>query len=197
MNAVSSSTRTESHEVEVIITDEDGNETTRTETVTETILEITITHKTPEEMARQYSFNPRQNEYLALMSEPENQSLWAELLGGYTSGGQIMNPNTRLARDGHFPMAAAAKLHDNVVVRLPGGPFHRGDCLSQRNRHRRAGRNPHPGRGGRGRHHCQRHRLLGRRIWVPHQGKAQRYLRNAVCPLLLHLRNRWAGSKAG
>ena len=50
MNAGSSSTRTESHEVEVIITDEDGNETTRTETVTETILEITITHKTPEEM---------------------------------------------------------------------------------------------------------------------------------------------------
>lgn len=61
----------------------------------ETILEITITHKTPEEIARQYSFNPRQNEYLALMSEPENQNLWAELLGGYTSGGgQIVNPNT-------------------------------------------------------------------------------------------------------
>jgi len=95
MNAVSSSTRTESHEVEVTEVDEDGNETTHTETVTETILEITITHKTPEEIARQYSFNPRQNEYLALMSEPENQSLWAELLGGYTSGGgQIVNPNT-------------------------------------------------------------------------------------------------------
>ncbi len=95
MNAVSSSTRTESHEVEVTEVDEDGNETTRTETVTETILEITITHKTPEEIARQYSFNPRQNEYLALMSEPENQNLWAELLGGYTSGGgQIVNPNT-------------------------------------------------------------------------------------------------------
>lgn len=95
MNAVSSSTRTESHEVEVTEVDENGKETTHTETVTETILEITITHKTPEEMARQYSFNPRQNEYLALMSEPENQNLWAELLGGYTSGGgQIVNPNT-------------------------------------------------------------------------------------------------------
>ena len=54
MNAVSSGTRTESHEVEVTVTDEDGNETTHTETVTETILEITITHKTPEEMARQF-----------------------------------------------------------------------------------------------------------------------------------------------
>ena len=102
MNAVSSSTRTESHEVEVTEVDEDGNETTRTETVTETILEITITHKTPEEMAWQYSFNPRQNEYLALMSEPENQSLWAELLGGYTSGGQIMNPNTDWQGTGIF-----------------------------------------------------------------------------------------------
>ena len=95
MNTVSSSTHTESHEVEVTEVDEDGKETTHTETVTETILEITITHKTPEEIARQYSFNPRQNEYLALMSEPVNQSLWAELLGGYTSGGgQIVNPNT-------------------------------------------------------------------------------------------------------
>ena len=103
MNAVASSTRTESHEVEVTVTDEDGNETTHTETVTETILEITITHKTPEEMARQYSFNARQNEYLALMSEPENQSLWAELLGGYTSGGgQIVNPNADWVGTGIF-----------------------------------------------------------------------------------------------
>lgn len=103
MNAVSSSTRTESHEVEVTEVDEDGNETTHTETVTETILEITITHKTPDEMARQYNFNSRQNEYLALMSEPENQSLWAELLGGYTSGGgQIVNPDADWIGTGIF-----------------------------------------------------------------------------------------------
>lgn len=103
MNAVSSSTRTESHEVEVTEVDEYGNETTHTETVTETILEITITHKTPEEMARQYSFNPRQNEYLALMSEPENQNLWAELLGGYVGGGgEILDPNTDWEGTGIF-----------------------------------------------------------------------------------------------
>ena len=66
MNAISYTTRTESSSVEVTSTDENGNEVTSTETVTETILEITITHKTPEEMARQYSFNARQNEYLAL-----------------------------------------------------------------------------------------------------------------------------------
>ena len=103
MNAVSSSTRTESHEVEVTEVDEDGKETTRTETVTETILEISLTHKTAEEMAQQYNFNARQNEYLALMSEPENQNLCAELLGGFNSGGgQIMNPNTDWEGTGIF-----------------------------------------------------------------------------------------------
>ena len=103
MNAVSSSTRTESHEVEVTEVDEDGKETTRTETVTETILEISLTHKTAEEMAQQYNFNARQNEYLALMLEPENQNLWAELLGGFNSGGgQIMNPNTDWEGTGIF-----------------------------------------------------------------------------------------------
>ena len=98
MNSITSSTRTENHEVEVTEVDGDGDETTYTETGMETILEITITHKTAEEIAHQYSFNARQNEYLALMSEPENQSLWAELLGGYVSGGgHIMAPNAEIA----------------------------------------------------------------------------------------------------
>lgn len=103
MNAVAFSTRTESHKVEVTEVDEDGKETTRTVTVTETILEITITHKTAEEMGKLYGFNARQNEYLALMSEPENKNLWAELLGGYTSGGgEILDPNTDWEGTGIF-----------------------------------------------------------------------------------------------
>ena len=56
MNAVSSSTRTESHEVEVIITDEDGKETTRTETVTETILRLPSPTKPRRKWPEQYSF---------------------------------------------------------------------------------------------------------------------------------------------
>lgn len=95
MNAISSGTRTEKREVEITEVDENGKEITRTETVPETILEISITHKTPEEMARQYNFNFRQNEYLSLMSEPENKNLWTELLGGFVGGGgEIMDPNT-------------------------------------------------------------------------------------------------------
>lgn len=103
MNAISSGTRTEKREVEITEVDENGKEITRTETVPETILEISITHKKPEEMARQYNFNFRQNEYLSLMSEPENKNLWAELLGGFIGGGgEIMNPNTDWEEIGIF-----------------------------------------------------------------------------------------------
>ena len=141
MNAVSSSTRTESHEVEVTEVGEDGKETTRTVTVTETILEIIITHKTAEEMAQQYSFNARQNEYLALMSEPENQNLWAELLGGFvSSGGEIIDPNTDWEGTGIFqwplpqsytitswfgyredPFTGEISYHSGTDIGAPGG----------------------------------------------------------------------------
>lgn len=95
MNDVDYSTRTESHEVEVTTTNDDGEEETTTETVTETVLTITITHKTAAEMAVAYHFNSRQNEYLALMMQPDNQNLWAQLLGGLVSGGgQIIIPDT-------------------------------------------------------------------------------------------------------
>ena len=140
MNAVASSTRTESHEVEVTEVGEDGKETTRTVTVTETILEITITHKTAEEMAQQYRFNTRQNEYLALMSEPENQNLWAELLGGYVGGGEILDPNTDWEGTGIFqwplpesftitsrfgyredPFTGEISYHSGTDIGAPGG----------------------------------------------------------------------------
>ena len=95
MNDVDYSTRTESHEVEVTTTNDDGEEETTTETVTETVLTITITHKTAADMSQEYRFNRRQKEYLDLMMQPDNQNLWAQLLGGLvTGGGQIITPNT-------------------------------------------------------------------------------------------------------
>lgn len=95
MNDVDYSTHTESHEVEVTTTNDDGEKETTTETVTETVLTIEITHKTVAEMAQEYHFNRRQNEYLALMMQPDNQKLWAQLLGGLvTGGGQIITPDT-------------------------------------------------------------------------------------------------------
>lgn len=95
MNDVDYSTHTESHEVEVTTTNDDGEEETTTETVTETVLTITITHKAAAEMAGVYHFNSRQNEYLALMMQPDNQNLWTQLLGGFTTGGgEIIIPDT-------------------------------------------------------------------------------------------------------
>ena len=91
MNAVNCSTRAETAVIET--TDEDGNPTT-TE-ITETVLVIELTHKTPDEMAADYHFTTRQNTYLQLLQDPQYEELWAELLGGFAQGGgELMNPDS-------------------------------------------------------------------------------------------------------
>jgi len=70
MHQISHSTRTVEHEEEIITTDEDGNEITEWVTVSETVLEIKVSHKTAAEMATAYGFTPRQNEQLALLLCP-------------------------------------------------------------------------------------------------------------------------------
>ena len=91
MNAVDYSTHPETTTIDT--TDEDGNPTT-TE-ITETVLVIELTHKTPDEMASDYHFTARQNTYLQLLQDPQYEELWAELLGGFAhSGGELMNPDS-------------------------------------------------------------------------------------------------------
>lgn len=91
MNAVDYSTHPET--VTIDTTDEDGN-TTTTE-ITETVLVIELTHKTPEEMSADYHFTTRQNDYLQLLQDPQYEELWAELLGGFAQGGgELMNPDS-------------------------------------------------------------------------------------------------------
>lgn len=103
MHQVSHSTRTVEHEEEIITTDEDGNEITEWVTVSETILEIKVSHKTTAEMAVAYGFTPRQNEQLTLLSDPQYDTLWMTLLGGYVSGGgQIITPDSDWAGTGIF-----------------------------------------------------------------------------------------------
>lgn len=91
MNAVDYSTHPETTTIET--TDENGNPTT-TE-ITETVLVIELTHKTPDEMASDYRFTTRQNTYLQLLQDPQYEELWAELLGGFAQGGgELMNPDS-------------------------------------------------------------------------------------------------------
>ena len=91
MNAVNYSTRAETAVIET--TDKNGKATT-TE-ITETVLVIELTHKTPEEMSADYHFTTRQNTYLQLLQDPQYEELWAELLGGFAQGGgELMNPDS-------------------------------------------------------------------------------------------------------
>ena len=83
MNAVDYATREETAVIET--TDMNGKVTT-TE-ITETVLVIELTHKTPDEMAADYHFTTRQNTYLQLLQDPQYEELWAELLGGFAQGG--------------------------------------------------------------------------------------------------------------
>lgn len=76
MNDVQYATRTETHEEEVTVIDDEGNEVTVIQTVSEVILTISITHKTAAEMAQEHHFSGRQKEYLELMLQPENRELW-------------------------------------------------------------------------------------------------------------------------
>lgn len=84
MNAVDYSTRAETAVIET--TDKNGKAIT-TE-ITETVLVISLTHKTPDEMAVDYHFTARQNNYLQLLKDPQYEELWAELLGGFEQGGE-------------------------------------------------------------------------------------------------------------
>lgn len=91
MNAVDYSTHPES--ITIDTTDEDGNPTT-TE-ITETVLVIELTHKTPDEMVADYHFTTRQNTYLQLLQDPQYEELWAELLGCFAQGGgELMSPDS-------------------------------------------------------------------------------------------------------
>ena len=91
MNEVDHRIEAQSHEVDV--PDEEGNITT--ETITETLLVIELTHRSPEEMRDEYGFNARQNEYLTLLLAEDTAPLWGELLGGFSAGGgEVMTPGS-------------------------------------------------------------------------------------------------------
>ena len=92
-------------------TDDDGNPTT-TE-ITETVLVIELTHKTPDEMAADYHFTTRQNTYLQLLQDPQYEELWAELLGGFEQGGgEVMSPDGTRAPTGtlQWPLPVAGTI---------------------------------------------------------------------------------------
>ena len=109
MNAVDYATRAETAVIET--TDKNGK-ATATE-ITETVLVIELTHKTPDEMAADYHFTPRQNTYLQLLQDPQYEELWAELLGGFAQGGgELMSPDSTRTPTGtlQWPLPVAGTI---------------------------------------------------------------------------------------
>ena len=117
MNAVDYSTHPETTTIDT--TDEDGNPTT-TE-ITETVLVIDLTHKTPNEMAADYHFTTRQNTYLRLLQDPQYEELWAELLGGFAQGGgEVMSPDSTRTPTGtlQWPLPVAGTITSQFGYRV-------------------------------------------------------------------------------
>ena len=109
MNEVDYSTHQETTTIET--TGEDGNSTIRE--ITETVLVIELSHKTPEEMASDYHFTTRQNTYLQLLQDPQYEELWAELLGGLAQGGgELMSPDSTRTPTGtlQWPLPVAGTI---------------------------------------------------------------------------------------
>ena len=117
MNAVDYSTRAETAVIET--TDKNGKSTT-TE-ITETVLVIELTHKTPDEMALDYHFTSRQNTYLQLLQDPQYEKLWAELLGGFAQGGgELMSPDSTRTPTGtlQWPLPVAGTITSQFGYRV-------------------------------------------------------------------------------
>ena len=162
--------------------------------MTETVLILTLHHKTAEEMREEYHFNARQDEYLTLLSAENAAPLWADLLGGFGMGelgGEILSPgsDTTLA-DGALqwplpvagtitspqgyrtdPITGETSYHSGTDIAVPEGT-------------------PDPGRRRRHRHRRQRPRQLGWQLWLLRQARPRRQVDHAVRPLLEHLRDR-------
>ena len=117
MNAVDCSTHPETTTIET--TDEDGNPTTIE--ITETVLVIALTHKTPDGMAADYQFTARQNTYLQLLQDPQYEELWAELLGGFAQGGgEVMSPDSTRTPTGtlQWPLPVAGTINSQFGHRV-------------------------------------------------------------------------------
>ena len=109
MNAVDYATHAETAVIET--TDKNGKSTTAT--ITETVLVIRLTHKTPGEMAADYHFTDRQNNYLQLLQNPQYEELWAELLGSFAQGGgKLMSPDSTRTPTGtlQWPLPVAGAI---------------------------------------------------------------------------------------
>lgn len=80
MHAISSSTASKTEKVITETRDDNGNIVESETSVTRTYLYITITHKTPDEMAVQYGFSDEQKRRLSELLSQEDHELWRNIV---------------------------------------------------------------------------------------------------------------------
>lgn len=91
MHTISSSTGSVTETVTEEFDDGHGNIVTTESTVTRTHLYITVSHKTADEMAKQYGFNEEQKALLKELLSEEYASIWSSVLYGISAGdGEIV-----------------------------------------------------------------------------------------------------------
>lgn len=86
MNVITSSTATKTVSVPTETIDANGNITVTYTSVSRTYLYITVTHKTPNEMATTYGFTAQQKEILTELLSDEFADLWSSVLYGISGG---------------------------------------------------------------------------------------------------------------
>jgi hypothetical protein len=79
--------KTSSFSIVEDVLDEDGLPTGETTTITKTVLQVIVSHKTVDEMAVQYGFTDEQIEWLEELLKADYHGLWNALLYGITSVG--------------------------------------------------------------------------------------------------------------
>lgn len=86
MNTISSSTTSKTVSVPTETVDANGDITVTYTSVTKTYLYITVSHKTPSEIATTYGFTSQQNEILTELLSDEFADLWSSVLYGISGG---------------------------------------------------------------------------------------------------------------
>ena len=85
MNTITSTTETVTEEKVEETTDEEGNKVETVTQVTKTILTITITPKSAEDMLKEYGFTDEQKKYYYDLTNSKNDKLWNALIFGMQS----------------------------------------------------------------------------------------------------------------
>ena len=102
MNAVGYSVETETYEEIETSEDDYGNEIDEVVEKTKTTLILKLTHRSAEEEATRYSFSAKQMSFLNDLLSGKYSTLWAQLLGGYSSGIGIIPSNATWIGTGRY-----------------------------------------------------------------------------------------------